>query len=131
MVMKKFIVSLVCFACIGAHAQSSKWFVSLSPGFYVGGPLVSVKKQVVAQGFNGTSRFDFFGVGFSAQFPEIVKGASFLVRAGRRISAYKSIYFTGGIVSSGHLTGFKPDGTYTDFFILGATGGEWMVFKYK
>ncbi|MFL5741849.1 MAG: hypothetical protein ACJ75B_16625 [Flavisolibacter sp.] len=129
--MKKVLVTLICLSSLSAQSQSSKWFVSLSPGFQFGGPLVSVKKQVAAQGFNGSKSVDFFGTEFNSQFPQVEKGASFLVRVGKRINTYKSIYFTGGIASSGHITGFKPDGTYSNYILFGGNGGEWMVFKYK
>jgi hypothetical protein len=129
--MKKLLTILIILVSLNALGQkTSTWFFSVTGGASFGGPMPSLRNQVEQQGFNQMSQSEFFGLSFSTQFPKISRDGSIMFRAGMKISEFKSVYASGGISNGGQVRGFKGDGTYSSFFFIGGTGGEYVDINY-
>ena len=103
---------------VSAFAQSNKWFLSFSTGPVVGGPVSSIKHQMRNQGFddNEISTFAIWGDG-NTSYPK-GRGMSFLIRGGKKLTEYKSIYIVAGVASTATVEGFKVKGWSDGFFGL-------------
>jgi len=116
---------------INCFAQPNKWFVSFSAAPTIGGPSASLKKQIIEQGFNQTSTFNFLGLSGDTKYPLAKKDASILMRGGKKLNDRRSIYFVVGQVAAGSVEGFKNEG-YSDFFgIFGGSYGQSIVINYN
>lgn len=118
------IINLNCFA------QANKWFVSISATPTIGGPSTSIKNQMVQQGFNETSSFDFLGWSGNTQYPIVIKDISLLIRVGKKISDRRSIYFVAGQTAAGKVEGFKNEG-YSYLYIFGSSYGQRIDIDYR
>lgn len=129
--MKKLFLVMLVIINLNCFAQANKWFVSISATPTIGGPSVSLKNQIIKQGFNESSSFNFLGLGVTTQYPIVVKDISLLVRAGKRITDRRSIYFVAGQTTSGCVSGFKNEG-YSDFFgIFSGSYGQHIDIDYR
>jgi hypothetical protein len=118
--MKKLLTALFILVNLSAFGQASDWFVSLSSGYSIGGPLKSIKNQMVEQGYSDTHSYDFFGITGSTKYPRTAKGAYLLVRGGKKITGRRSIYFIAGQVDQGEVWGFKANPNPDPYgFIIG------------
>lgn len=118
------VINLNCFA------QAKKWFASFSTTPTIGGPSVSIKNQLVKQGFDETSSFNFLGWESSTKYPIASKNISLLIRAGKKISDRKSIYFVAGRNAAGKVEGFKNEG-YSFFYVFGNSYGQRIDIDYN
>jgi hypothetical protein len=129
--MKKILLPLLLIINITMFGQSKNWFLSFSVAPTIGGPTNSIKNQLIQQGYNEASYFNFLGLEGKAEYPITAKSASLLVRGGRKISDRKSFYFTTGLSAKGSAEGFKNQG-YTDFLgIFGGSYGGYIQVHYN
>jgi hypothetical protein len=129
--MKKFFAFLFCLVSLNAFAQSSKWFFSVAPGYAIGGPSASIRHQMVQQGFDETSSYNFFGLTGTNNYPTRTWNASILVRAGVKMTERRSLYFVAGLADRSKVTGFKNEG-YGDLLgILGSSYGPMPTISYS
>lgn len=105
--MKKLLSALFILVNLSAFGQASDWFITLSSGYSMGGPLRSIKNQMIEQGYDDTYSYDFFGITGSTKYPRTAKGAYLLVRGGKKMTERKSLYFIAGQVDQGEVWGFK------------------------
>lgn len=128
--MKKLFAAILLIINLNVFGQASKWFVSMSVTPTLSGPSVSLRKQIIQQGYDQTSTFNFFGLTGSTNYPVVRKSPSVLFRGGKNIDHHRSIYFTAGIASRGEVEGFKNEG-YSDFWgIFGGSTGESVTIHY-
>lgn len=112
-------------------AQVSKWFVSISTGGGLGGPSASLKHQMIQQGFNQTSTFNFLGLTGTTNYPEKNVSGYTLLRFGMFLKDRKSLFCIAGLSEKGEVTGFKNQG-YSDFLgIIGGSSGPRPTVKYS
>ncbi len=116
--MHKLLFFLICLISLKSSAQTKKVFFSFAPGVTIGGPSISLKQQMIRQGYDQTSSYNFFGWQGTTKYPRIDKFASLLLRGGYLINDRKSIYFVAGLSMKGSVTGFKNEG-YADLWIFG------------
>jgi hypothetical protein len=129
--MKKLILSIFVLAGMNAFGQASKWFVSLTPSSAFGGPFASINNQMKKQGWGEASSFNFLGLTGTINYPVGEKNPGVLLRIGKRISDFKTVYMVAGISNSGYVGGFKNEG-YTDLLgIFGGSIGDWATIHYK
>ena len=118
--MKKLLTALFILVNLSAFGQASDWFITLSSGYSMGGPLRSIKHQMIEHGYNDTYSYDFFGITGSTKYPRSAKGAYLLVRGGKKINELKSLYFIAGQVDQGEVWGFKENTNPDPYgFIIG------------
>lgn len=120
------IINISCFA------QASPWFLSFSAGPVIGGPSASLKSQMRAQGFDddAVSTFVIFGSG-TTHYPHGGAGA-FLMRAGKRISDYRSLYLVTGISQKATVEGFRAQGWSDGIFgLFAGTYGQKVSVSYS
>lgn len=129
--MKKLLAVMLVVINISCFAQANKWFVSFSSTPTIGGPSASMKNQMTKQGFNETSSFSFLGWSANTEYPVAVKDVSLLIRAGKKISDRRSIYFVAGQTTGGSVSGFKNEG-YSDFLgIFSGSYGQHVEIDYN
>jgi hypothetical protein len=130
--MKKFFSVLLVLINISCFGQTSKWFVSFSINPAIGGPSASLKSQMRAQQFDddAISTFVIFGSG-TTHYPR--GGATaFLMRGGKKLSDYKSLYFVAGISESATVEGFRAQGWSDGIFgLFAGTYGEKISISYS
>ena len=129
--MKKIILIAAILFHLNLSAQVSKWFVSISTGGGIGAPSASLKHQMIQQGFNQTSSFNFLGITGTTNYPEKNVSGYTLLRFGKLLRDRKSLFFIAGISEKGEVIGFKNQG-YVDFLgILGGSAGPRPTVKYS
>jgi len=129
--MKKIILIAAILFHLNLSAQVSKWFVSISMGGGVGGPSASLKHQMIQQGFNETSTFNFLGITGTTNYPQKNVSGYTLLRFGKLLQDRKSLFFIAGVSEKGEVTGFKNEGYYDFLGILGGSSGPRPTVKYS
>jgi hypothetical protein len=129
--MKKLFSAMLIIINLNCFAQANKWFVSFTAAPSFGGPSASLKSQMKAQGYGdqAESTFNLFGSG-SASYP---RGGSvaLLLRGGKKVADYKSIYFVAGISEKATIEGFHAQGWSDGFFgLFAGTYGEYVSVSY-
>jgi len=128
--MKKLLSAILVIINLNCYAQANKWFVSFSVTPTIGGPSASLKKQMIEQGLDHTSSFNFFGLGGTTKYPVAIKDAAVLLRGGARLNERRSIYFIVGQAAAGSVEGFKNEG-YSDWILIGGSYGQSLVVDYN
>ena len=129
--MKKYFSVLFLLLSIGCIAQSSKWFISFSAAPVVGGPAMSIKSQMKAQGFGDQSEttLPIFGDG-TTNYPR-GSAIALLARGAKSINERKSLYFIAGIAETAHVEGFKNEGwSNGNFGLFAGSYGQSVSVKY-
>ena len=116
--MKKLLFFVLSLFSMEIHGQSKKLFFSFAPGVTIGGPSISLRHQMIRQGFDHRSSYNFFGWAGTTEYPRKNKFASLLFRVGFQIKDRKSVYFIAGLSTKATVTGFRNEG-YADLWILG------------
>ncbi|HWJ89672.1 MAG TPA: hypothetical protein VNR87_01090 [Flavisolibacter sp.] len=130
--MKQLLTALIILVSLNALSQkASRWFLSVASGPSFGGPMPSIRHQIEKQNFNQMSQGNFLGLEWSTQYPKVTRGGTFLVKAGKNISAYKSVFVSGGLSAAGEARGFRSSGTYSTFLFFGGTDGAWVDIDYR
>lgn len=129
--MRKLILLLLLSPGLWASAQKKeKWFLSFSSGTGLGGPSLSIKKQMNDQGFNQSAEYNFFGWSGVTDYPKKSVEASLLLRAGKAISDKKSIFLIAGRREKGSVKGFIGQGSSSFFGIIGGSYGFQPSVEY-
>jgi hypothetical protein len=129
--MKKFFSALLILINLNCFAQASNWFLSFSAGPVIGGPSASLKNQMKTQGYgdDAESSFVIFGSG-TTHYPR--GGAmAILMRAGKKISNYKSLYAIAGVSGTATIEGFREKGYSNGFYgLFAGTYGDNISISY-
>lgn len=129
--MKKILVLLICFFSLlaGLKAQTnietSKWFVSFSTGFCIGGPVSSIDNALTDQNFNGSYN-GWFG---PVSYPITTNKQPLLFMFGTRITKYGSLYMVVGQPTGGKAEGYNGVSIVSfDYHVLQFTLGYQFSF---
>jgi len=129
--MKIPLLAICLTVSLAGLAQNNKWFVSVSSGVYVGGPVTSIKKQMRDQGFDDVYEYNFFGFAGTDEYPSRTQTGGCLLRAGKKLDEKKAVYVVAGLVDQSTVSGFKSDGTDYSFFLIGGSYGDEPEIKYS
>jgi hypothetical protein len=106
---------------LAATAQPAKWFVSVATGYTIGGPAASIKNNMKRCNLDHTSSFSSLWGLFSGStiYPISSKNLPLLLKAGKRLTDKRSLYFVAGISSTGSVEGFRKiafDNSWGSFY---------------
>jgi len=127
-------ISLLVFCLVFSLAgltQNNKWFISVSTGAYVGGPVTSIKKQMRDQGFDDVYEYNFFGFAGSSEYPSRIQDGGLMLLAGKKLDDKKAVYVVAGLVDKSTVSGFRSAGTDYSFFLIGGSYGDEPEIKYS
>jgi hypothetical protein len=129
--MKKLLTAMFILVNLSSFGQTADWNISITSGLNIGGPAGSLKKQMIDQGFDETSDYNFFGWTGTTDYPTKGKTPSLMFRVTKKVNPNRSLYFMAGLADQGNVTGFKNNG-YTDLWgILGSSDGPMPRVKYS